>query len=267
VLRLDGGGATARAEALRAALIAQLPSLGVRGLLERRGRKATLEVREAWGERAPEELEIRERGMRLLVDPWRGQKTGMFLDHRESRALVRSLSADARVLNLYGYTGGFSIAAGLGGARLVDTVDVAPAAVDTAVRAWARNGLEPRRHTGHAADVPEFLAAAGAARWELIVADPPSFAPKAAAVPAALASYRKLHAACLRHLTRGGLYVAASCSSHVDREAFERTLREGAEDAGAVLQVLGRWGAPADHPRLAAFPEGDYLKVVLARAL
>jgi len=104
-------------------------------------------------------------------------------------------------------------------------------------------------------------------RFDLVVSDPPSFAPNEASVPEAHRSYRALHRACLRLLAPDALYLAASCSSHVNRERFERTLIEASEKVGVVLQILERWGAPADHPRLAAFPEGDYLKCTLARVL
>jgi 23S rRNA (cytosine1962-C5)-methyltransferase len=173
-----------------------------------------------------------------------------------------------RVLNLYGYTGGFSIAAGLGGARRVDTVDTAEGALAFARRGWMLNDLPPTHET-FAEDVPRFLERARAEKrtWDFIVADPPSFAPNKDSKSAALKSYRALHRSCLRLLAEGGYYLAASCSSHVDRDAFEQTLRDAAEKAGVVLQVLGRWGAAPDHPRLLAFPEGDYLKVILCRSI
>lgn len=264
VLALDGDGVLAWREPIARALIEEAR---LRGLLVRTGRRGDKRTELVHGE-VPDELEVEEHGMRLLVDPWRGQKTGLFLDHRESRRVVRSLSEGMRVLNLYGYTGAFSIAAGLGGARRVDTVDVAEGALAFARRGWALNGLAPGLHETFAADVPRFLEEARARRatWDLIVSDPPSFAPNKAAKEAALKSYRALHRACLRMLADGGLYLAASCSSHVDRDAFEQTVRDGAEKAGVVLQVLGRWGAAPDHPRLLAFPEGDYLKVLLCRA-
>ena len=115
--------------------------------------------------------------------------------------------------------------------------------------------------------MPEFLkdAAEKKREWDFIVSDPPSFAPHKDAVRGALKAYRALHRSCLKRLSNGGLYLTASCSSHVGREAFERTLAGGAEKAKRVLQVLGRWGAAQDHPRLLAFPEGDYLSVVLCR--
>ena len=203
--------------------------------------------------------------MKLCANLWRGQKTGLFLDHRESRRRVRALASGLRVLNLYGYTGGFSVAAGLGGAREVVTVDSAAPALALAERSWQHNALDPSAHRTHATDVPELLARERTL-FDLIVADPPSFAPNAQSKPAALKSYAALHAACLARLVPGGYYLGASCSSHISAEEFDATLREGARQSRRVLQILERSGAPADHPRLLAFPEGDYLKVVLARA-
>jgi 23S rRNA (cytosine1962-C5)-methyltransferase len=208
--------------------------------------------------------------MTLLVNLLHGQKTGLFLDHRETRARVRQLAAGCDVLNLYGYTGGFSIAAGLGGATRVTTVDIAKPALALAERSWAANGLAVEAHRTQAADVAEFLpeaAARGGERYPLIVSDPPNFAPRQSALTQALEAYEAMHAGVFKLLAPGGLYVAASCSSHVDREAFDETLQRGAAKARRVVQVLERTGAPADHPRLLAFPEGDYLKISLVRAI
>lgn len=265
VLRIDGSGALAWKDTLRDALVAEGR---LEGLLMKTGRRADKRVEAIHGNVPDEPVEVLEHGMRLMVDLWRGQKTGLFLDHRESRRVTRRVAEGMRVLNLYGYTGGFSIAAGLGGARSVETVDVAKGALAFATQGWALNGLSPGLHTTTAADVPKFLTKAREDKrtWDLIVSDPPSFAPKKDAKGPAMKSYRALHRSCLKMLGEGGLYLAASCSSHVDRDAFEQTLRDGAEKASVVLQVLGRWGAAPDHPRLLAFPEGDYLKVVLCRA-
>lgn len=264
VLALDGEGVLAWREVIARALVEEAR---LSGLLVRTGRRGAKKVELAHGEVPDAPVEVVEHGMRLLVDLVRGQKTGLFLDHRESRRMVRSLAEGMRVLNLYGYTGGFSIAAGLGGARHVTTVDVAEGALAFAREGWAMNSLAPGVHDTVAEDVPEFLERARAEKrtWDLVVADPPSFAPKKGAKDSALKSYRALHRSCLRMVSEGGLYLTASCSSHVDRDAFEQTVRDGAEKAGVVLQVLGRWGAAPDHPRLLAFPEGDYLKVLLCR--
>jgi 23S rRNA (cytosine1962-C5)-methyltransferase len=267
VLKLDGAAAEAWRGAIVDALRAPLATLGVHTLLVRTGRKHEQEVELAWGPEPARELEVREHGMRLLVNPWQGQKTGLFLDHRESRRRVRTIAAQLRVLNLYGYTGAFSIAAGLGAAAHVTTVDSAAPALALAARSWAANDLAPELHVTRDADVPELLAelTSQRARFGLIIADPPNFAPNAASKPAATESYAALHRAALGLLEPGGYYLAASCSSHISREDFEATLREGARRARRVVHVLERGSAPADHPRLLAFPEGDYLKIDLLR--
>jgi 23S rRNA (cytosine1962-C5)-methyltransferase len=269
VLKFDGLGALAWRETIERALRPVLSALGVGTLIVRSGRRGEEQVELGWG-RLPEGLLlVEEHGMKLQVDPCRGQKTGLFLDHRASRWRVRALAQGAHLLNLYGYTGGFSIAAGLGGADQVDTVDLAAPALELAEQSWALNGLDPARQRVHARDAFDFLGQATAERrqWDLVVADPPSFAPKDASVPQALKSYRRLHEGCLRVLRPGGLYLAASCSSHVGREAFAETLNDAAAPTGRTLQLVDSWGAGPDHPRLLGFPEGDYLKVLLVRVL
>jgi 23S rRNA (cytosine1962-C5)-methyltransferase len=266
VVKLDGIAARTLEPMVIDALDARLHP---EAILVRRGRGEQKKTELARGVLPDGPVTVREHGMRMTADLVHGQKTGLFLDHRESRRRVRQLSSGAAVLNLYGYTGGFSIAAGLGGARAVTTVDVAEGALRLATAGWAQNELDPSAHRAICEDVPVVLETLRAerAQFDVVVADPPSFAPNEAALPQAVRSYRSLHRACLRLVAPGGLYLAASCSSHVNRELFDRTLLEAAEKLGAVLQVLERWSAPADHPRLAAFPEGDYLKCTLVRVL
>jgi 23S rRNA (cytosine1962-C5)-methyltransferase len=270
VVRFDSQGAerfvlgpSGSTDTLVAALRAARPSLT--GVLVRKGRGESKEVRVVWGDAPPELVRMTEHGMVLLADLRHGQKTGLFLDHRESRHRVRALARGRDVLNLYGYTGGFSIAAGLGGARSVQTVDVADAALALAEAGWDANQLPSGAHTTHTEDVPRFLEQARerGAQYDLIIGDPPSFAPNEAAVANAMRSYRALHRACLRLLRPGGLYLAASCSSHIGTERFDRTIREALEKVPRHVRILERWGGAADHPRLPAFPEGDYLKCVL----
>ncbi len=265
VMRLDGAAAESRRALFTSVLTSMKAELGIETLIVRTGRRETMKVELAFGTAPGERVTVLERGAKLVADLWHGQKTGLFLDHREGRFRVRELARDATVLNLYGYTGGFSVNAGLGGARHVTTVDIAKGAIALSEETFAANDLDAAKHTGVASDVPAFLDAARGRTWDLVVSDPPSFAPNARALDAALASYTALHAACLARVDFGGVYLAASCSSHVDMGRFEESIREGARRAGVVLQVLERSGAPADHPRLAAFPEGDYLKVVLTR--
>ncbi len=265
MIKFDGAAAEAALkEAVVDALQTLLPEVT---LLLRRGRGDSKRTEAITGRLPEGPIEVREHGMVLLSDLSAGQKTGLFLDHRQARMKVRQLSAGARVLNLYGYVGGFSIAAGLGGAARVETVDVARGAIELAHRAWAANGLDPAAHTPTVSDVFDRIDALRrrSMRFDIVICDPPSFAPSQSAVGAAVNAYRKLHAGCLRLVEPGGLYLAASCSSHIDPVTFDRTLREASDKTGSKLQILDRWGGPPDHPRLAAFPEGDYLKCILAR--
>lgn len=269
VLRLDGEAALSKRAALLGILQQVLLPLGIAGLLVRTGRGHEHEVELGWGEKPPLELDVREHGMRLCTNLYEGQKTGLFLDHRETRARVRALASGARVLNLYGYTGGFSVAAGLGGARSVTTVDIAKPALELAHKSWRANGLASAEHSSLAGDAIELVSAAAARgeSWDLVVADPPNFAPRESARDNALHAYEALHTAVLRVLAPQGLYLAASCSSHITRVDFDATLLAAGLRVRKVLQVLERSGAAADHPKLLGFPEGDYLKVTLLRAL
>ncbi|MEM6991544.1 MAG: class I SAM-dependent rRNA methyltransferase [Myxococcota bacterium] len=266
---LDGAAAAVWQSRWLDALRPQLEARGVSSVLVRSGRRPSRTVVQAWGEPPPPALHVSEHGMTLVADLQHGQKTGLFLDHRPARRAVRELSSGARVLDLYAYVGGFSAAAGLGGAAAVTTVDIAEPAIAMARQTWAANALAESTQRAVAQGVPEFLAQCSreGARFDVIIADPPSFAPNAASVRGATRAYDKLHRACLELLAPGGWLLAATCSSHVDAASFDRILGEAAGKAGRPLQVVGRWGAPEDHPRLAAFPEGDYLAVVLARSL
>jgi 23S rRNA (cytosine1962-C5)-methyltransferase len=145
---------------------------------------------------APDALVVRERDAHFEVDVVHGQKTGLFLDQRPNRKKIGELAAGARVLNLFAYTGGFSVAAALGGAERVTSVDLARPAIDAARRNFARSGAPPEAHEFVAADCRAFLAQAraGGRSWELVICDPPSFAPSERAKPAALAAYRALNA-------------------------------------------------------------------------
>lgn len=268
VLKLDGEAAQARLDEVRAWLEPALRARGVEHLLLRSGRGAAKRVEALYGELPAAPVEFREHGMRMFADLVHGQKTGMFLDHRASRKRVRELARDAEVLNLYAYTGGFSIAAGLGGAKRVTSVDVAAPALELAERGWAANDLDAGRHRVMPIEVEAAFDRfrTDKERFSLIVSDPPNFAPNQKSKAKAIAAYKALHRACLEHLEPGGLWLAASCSSHVHRPDFEATLREVAHAARRDLRVLGRWSADADHPVPIGFPEGDYLTVVLASA-
>lgn len=268
ILRTDGDAMAARLEGLRGPLIRCLESRGVRSIaLRHPGATGDAPKISTWhGPAPPERFFVRENEMSLEVDVHRGQKTGAFLDQRDNRLRVRDLASGRRVLNLFSYTGGFSIAAALGGAASVTSVDTASAAHASAQRTFRANGVDPRAHRFVSADVMRFLseAAAEGARFDLVISDPPSFAKNERSVGRALQAYRQLHGAIAKLLAEGATFCAASCSSHVGAEDFLATLDDRALGR-SDLTLAGLFGAPADHPSLPAFPEGRYLKLAVLR--
>jgi len=271
-LRYDGDGARAFYLACdlpaRLASVAAAAGIELRTVVERRrarhGGAASAEERAAVvrGAAPRDEIEVRENGLRFGVDLMHGQKGGLFLDQRDNRARVRTLARGCRVLNLFGYTGGFSVYAAAGGAKATVTVDAAAPAIAAARRNFTRNGLATDDARFVAGDAFEFLERAGRdrERFDLVISDPPSFVPNRRALASGLRSYRRLHRLCAAITAPGGTLCAASCSSHVDREAFMATLRDGAREAGRALELRALSGAGFDHPVLSQFPEGDYLK-------
>jgi len=265
VARTDGEAMARWLDRLTPHLSGLLSSRGIETLALRcdpdaQGRK----LRTLHGPQAPDQIIVQEAGVTMEVDLARGQKTGAFLDQRDNRVRIRTLAASAeRVLNLYSYAGGFSVSAALGGAREVTSVDSAAAAHATAQRNFRHNQLDPAKHQFVTADAQVFLERASVRgdRFDLIISDPPSFARSERNVPRALSAYRKLHGALAAVLREGGLLCAASCSSHVNLETFLSTLDDvalGRDD----LRTRAVYGCAPDHPTLAAFPEGRYLKFV-----
>lgn len=266
VLRTDGAAMQSWVPRLVETLLPLLSSIGVSSLLGRVEASAANDRRvvQLGGEAAPDTIDVLEHGMKMEVDLARGQKTGAFLDQRENRRRVRERSNGAKkVLNLYSYSGGFSLAAALGGAERTVSVDIAPKAHASAQRSFRKNGLDPSAHAFVTADVFAFLegAAKSKERFDRIICDPPSFAPNERAKKTALAAYSKLHKACASLLAEGGMFAAASCSSHISAEDFLTTLTDevlGRSD----LSVREVYGPPEDHPSPATFPEGRYLKFI-----
>jgi len=266
VLRLDGAAIATWLSDLGPAMWELLRAKGIRSLAHRSAKRGEGGLEPLFGEPAPETITVRENGVVMVVDLVHGQKTGAFLDQRDNRARVRGLSGGRRVLNLFSYAGGFSTAAVLGGARQVTSVDTAHAAHGAAELSMRANGIDPKTHAFVTADAFVFLAAAKAKvqAWDLVISDPPSFAPSEKAKARALVAYRKLHAACAAVLSPGGVLCAASCSSHVTVEDFAATLDDAALGR-ADLTLGAMFGLPADHPTLPAWPEGRYLKFAILR--
>jgi 23S rRNA (cytosine1962-C5)-methyltransferase len=221
-----------------------------------------------WGAEPPERIEYDEHGMKVRVDVRKGQKTGHFLDQRENRRMVRELAPGrAEALNLFSYTGGFSVAAALGGAKHVVSVDTDRDAIALARENFAANGLDPADHAFSTQDCFDILAAykKEGRRFNLVVCDPPAFAKSQKAVEAALAGYASLNRAALAVLAPGGLLVTASCSARVSPEQFTDAVKEAAFKAKVDLALVGETRQQADHPVSLQFREGRYLKCLVLR--
>jgi 23S rRNA (cytosine1962-C5)-methyltransferase len=265
VLQLDGAGPAGFWDAAGiAGWLAQALSLCC---VYERGERGRSEGKSLAGDLPAAPVVFLENGVHFAVDVVRGQKTGFFLDQRDNRQKIREVAANRRVLNVFGYTGGFSVYAGLGGASRVTTVDIAAPALVAAQANWELNELPPAHHETVTADAFEFLAEAAASQkfWDLVVVDPPSFASSKAAVPKAIAAYQKLIAAAAVVTLPNGLLAAASCSSHLSLTAFLSACEEGISLVRRRATVLNIAGQPADHPTPLALPEFRYLKFVLLR--
>lgn len=208
------------------------------------------------GPKLPETLVISENGMRMLVRPEVGQKTGLFLDQREHRALVRRCANGRTVVNLFAYTGGFSLAAALGGAARVMTVDIAEDAIADAKENFRLNDIDPDRHVFEAADA---FAWRSPGPVSLLILDPPSLARDRAAQTAARHAYRKLHRHHAGNVARDGLLATSSCTARMSSADWRSAVEEGLVSTG---DWSWHWSSaePPDHPVALGHPEGAYLK-------
>ena len=214
---------------------------------------------------------LQEHDWRLHLDVASGHKTGFYLDQRDNRLrfaqAVRQFGV-RRVLNCYGYTGGFSVAALMGGAERVVTVDSSAPALQAARDNVALNDLDATRHETRDADVNQTLreALAQGERFDAIVLDPPKFAPTVAQAERAARAYKDINRLALKLLPPGGLLFTFSCSGGVGPELFHKIVAGAGLDAGVDAYVVERLCAAPDHPQTVCFPEGDYLKgLVLVR--
>lgn len=201
-----------------------------------------------------------ERGFGFHADWLRGQKTGFFVDQRDNRALVEDMSKDRRVLNLFSYTGGFSIAALRGGAREVVSVDSSAKAISIAKENVELNFPQDMRHTAIAADAFNYLAETGDNAHDLIILDPPAFAKHRRVLRNALVGYRKLNTLAFQKIASGGILFTFSCSQAVSREDFRLAVFSSAAATGRRVRILHQMSQPADHPINIYHPESEYLK-------
>lgn len=201
-----------------------------------------------------------EYGLRFHIDWLKGQKTGFFVDQRENRRLLEQYSSGRTVLNMFCYTGGFSVYAMRGGALKVDSVDSSAKAIELTRQNVALNFADDRRHEAFAEDAFKFLDEMEKDAYDLIILDPPAFAKHRDALRNALQGYRRLNAKAFEKIRHGGLLFTFSCSQAVTRDNFRTSVFTAAASTGRSVSILHQLTQPADHPVNIYHPEGEYLK-------
>lgn len=200
-----------------------------------------------------------ENGLKFHIDWLQGQKTGFFVDQRENRALLEQYAKDKNVLNMFCYTGGFSVYAMRGGANLVHSVDASAKAIELTNRNIALNFPEDARHEAYCEDAFKYLERAGG-DYELIILDPPAFAKHKDALRNALKGYTRLNAIAFKKIRPGGIIFTFSCSQAVNKDQFRLAVFTAAAQSGRHVRILHQIHQPADHPINIYHPEGEYLK-------
>lgn len=219
-----------------------------------------------WGE-VPHDLIIEEYGVHFSVNVVSGQKTGFYLDQRNNRAKIRTLAKDKEVLNCFCYSGGFSVYAKLGGAKSVLSIDSSEDALKQARHNFALNGLATDATEWQCADVFQILRKLRDQnrKFDLIILDPPKFAPTASFAARAARGYKDINLLAFKLLRPGGLLATYSCSSGISSDLFQKIVAGAALDAAVRAHIIDQQMAAADHPVLLSFPEGAYLKGFLLR--
>ncbi len=202
---------------------------------------------------------VTEHGLKFKVDWESGQKTGFFIDQRENRLLVQSYAGNRDVLNMFGYTGGFSIYALKGGARMVHSVDASARAIDLTNENVELNFSNDSRHKAIAADGFEFLKDIKD-KYDLIILDPPAFAKHRNTLPQALQGYKRINTRAFEQIRPGGIVFTFSCSQVVSKDRFRESVFSAAAISGRTVRILHQLTQPADHPVNIYHPEGEYLK-------
>ena len=200
-----------------------------------------------------------ENGLKFYVDWLRGQKTGFFVDQRDNRSLLERYSAGKSVLNMFCYTGGFSVYAMRGGAKLVHSVDSSAKAIELTNRNIALNFEGDQRHEAFCEDAFKYLEQAGN-NYDLIILDPPAFAKHRGALHNALKGYTRLNNKAFQKIQPGGILFTFCCSLVVTKDHFRNAVFTAAAQAGRKVRILHQLHQPADHPINIYHPEGEYLK-------
>lgn len=206
-----------------------------------------------------EDFWAKENGLDFRIDWLRGQKTGFFIDQRDNRSLLEHYAQGKEVLNMFCYTGGFSVYALRGGAKLVHSVDVSQKAIDLVRSNVAHNFGEGAPHEAFAEEAFDFMAK-NQSKYDLIVLDPPAFAKHRDAVKNALRGYQRLNAKGIQSIRPGGILFTFSCSQAIDKDMFRLAVFSAAAQVGRKVRILHQLHQPADHPINIYHPEGEYLK-------
>lgn len=201
-----------------------------------------------------------ENGLLFNIDWLKGQKTGFFVDQRENRSLLEKFAGGRTVLNMFCYTGGFSVYAMRGGAVSVDSVDSSTKAAALTDANISLNFPDDPRHTTHAEDAFKFLAEMPEDKYDLIILDPPAFAKHRGAIKNGLIGYRKLNGKAFEKIKPGGILFTFSCSQAITRDMFRMAVFTAAAKSGRKVRILHQLSQPADHPIDISHPEGEYLK-------
>lgn len=222
-----------------------------------------------YGEMPPEFVDIIENGILYQINIVEGQKSGFYCDQRDNRLLTASYAKDQRVLDCFCYSGGFTLNAFKQGAAQVTSVDSSALAIDTLKRNLALNGFDASTHRAVQSDVNKYLRQLGeeGERFDLIVLDPPKYAPSRSSLEKASRAYKDLNRRGLMLLESGGLLATFSCSGAMDIDTFKQVIAWAALDAGREIQFIRQFNQPEDHPIRASFPEGEYLKGLLVRVV
>lgn len=201
-----------------------------------------------------------ENGLKFNIDWLKGQKTGFFVDQRDNRALLQRYAVGRRVLNMFCYSGGFSVYALRGGARSVVSVDSSAKAIALTDTNISLNFPDTEVHSSEAVDAFKYLAEMESGKYDLIVLDPPAFAKHRSAIKNGLIGYRRLNAKAFEKIAPGGILFTFSCSQAISAEAFRLAVFSAAVQSGRKVRILHRLTQPADHPIDICHPEGEYLK-------
>ena len=222
-----------------------------------------------WGEAPPEFIEVKENGIRYHINIADGQKSGFYCDQRDNRQILSAYVKDKTILDCFCYSGGFTLNSLQQGASHVTSVDSSGLAIETLKHNLELNGFAETKQTSIQSDVNKQLRLfkEEGKKFDIIVLDPPKYAPSRSALDRAARAYKDLNRLGMLLLESGGLLATYSCSGAVDLETFKQIIAWAALDAGKEVQIIKQFHQPEDHPVRLSFPEGEYLKGLLLRVL